>query len=117
MIEHPAALTGEFEQVVMIAVSDRRWLGRTEFLPQRFEASPGWNARTFNQSEMALFFHAGDSGFSEARPRVLPYLGPAAWLGHHLAAAKPLPKSAPRTSWLARPEFLPLPCSPSTSWT
>jgi hypothetical protein len=30
-------------------------MGRTEFLPQRLEASPGWKAQTTHESEMALF--------------------------------------------------------------
>jgi hypothetical protein len=30
-------------------------MGRTEFLPQRLEVSPGWKAQTTHESEMALF--------------------------------------------------------------
>ena len=30
-------------------------MGRTEFRPQRLEASPGWKAQTTHESEMALF--------------------------------------------------------------
>ena len=30
-------------------------MGRTEFLTQRLEASPGWKAQTTHESEMALF--------------------------------------------------------------
>jgi len=30
-------------------------MGRTEFLPQRLEASPGWKAQTTHESKMALF--------------------------------------------------------------
>src|ERR1700722_11895110 len=31
-------------------------MGRTESWPHRLEASPGWQAQTFHESEMALFY-------------------------------------------------------------
>jgi len=53
----PLPKTGEFEQVIMIAVGDRRvgW-GRTEFLTRTIQkrAQVG-NAQAIYQSEMALF--------------------------------------------------------------
>ena len=36
-------------------------MGRTEFLPQRLEASPGCKAQTIYESEMALFIECSQS--------------------------------------------------------
>jgi hypothetical protein len=52
---HPAPLVAEFEQVIMIAVGDRRdgWVGPS-FLTLTIRSKPRLEGQTIHESEMAL---------------------------------------------------------------